>query len=191
MNNPIAPRRSRPKFLPELVVAGLIFAGGAYFWSQNLAPQTPLAPKMVAAARATDTSEPNWKDAPDAEKKAAEAIIVAQLEAFKADDWDKAVTYQAADLRQNFASVEDFKRMIKTNYPQFANYESVKWGKARIDGSMLQIQVSITGKDGVQIAALYSMNKEPVDPKDRKKTDYRVSGVTGGQAQKAPDSKIV
>ena len=177
------PRRKR-NFLPELVVAGLIFAGGAWFWSQNLSPQSPLAPEMVAAQAApVQAAEPDWKEAPAAEKTAAQKIIVAQLEAFKADQWDKAVTYQSADLRQSFASTKQFEQVIKTNYPQFASYKAVKFGRARVAGPLLQIQVSLTGKDGVQIAALYSMVKEPVDPKKPKITEYRVSGVSGGSQQ--------
>lgn len=191
MNSSTEPQRSQPRsqpsfkprskksFLPELLVAGLIFAGGAWFWSQNLSPQTPLAPEM-AAAQVAPVADENWKTAPDAEKKAAQKIIVAQLEAFKADNWDKAVTFQSAALKQSFASTEQFEEVIKKNYPQFASYKTMRFGQARVDGPLLQIQVTLTGKDDVQIAALYSMIKEPVDPKKPKDTEYRVSGVSGG-----------
>ncbi len=175
------PRRKR-NFLPELLVAGLIFAGGAWFWSQNLSPQSPFAPEM-AAAQAAPAAEPDWKPAPEAEAKAAEKIIVAQLDAFKADHWDEAVTYQSAGLRQSFASTKQFEQIIKATYPQFASYKEVKFGKARIAGPLLQVQASLTGKDGVQIAALYSMIKEPIDSKKPKVTAYRVSGVSGGSSQ--------
>ena len=182
-------RRRAKNFLPELLVAGLIFAGGAWFWSQNLAPQSPRSPEMVAA-QAAPAPQPKWQEAPAKEKAAAQKVIVAQLEAFKADDWDKAVTYQAAGLRQSFASTKQFEEVIKKNYPQFASYKEVKFGKARSAGPLLQIQVSLTGKDGTQIAALYSMIKEPVDPKKPKVTAYRVAGVSGG-SQQLSDAKTV
>ena len=191
-NAPIPPRRRKAKnFLPELLVAGLIFTGGAWFWTNNLSPETPVAPEVAAApVQAQAAPEPNWKEAPAKEKEAAQKIIVAQLDAFKADDWDKAVTYQSAGLRRSFASTKQFEEVIKKTYPQFASYKEVKFGKARIDGPMLQIQVQLTGKDGTQIAALYSMIKEPIDPKKPKVTAYRVSGVTGGSEQLS-DAKTV
>lgn len=183
MNSENTPRKGK-NFLPEIIVAGLILAGGGWFWSQNLAPAIPLAPEMKAA-QAQEKEEPpaNWKEAPQNEKKAAQKIIMAQLEEFKADDYEEAAKYQASGLRQNFSSTEQFRQVIKDNYPQFANYKSVKWGKSRIDGPMLQIQIVITGEDDVQIAALYSMIKEDVGEKGNEKKEYRVSGVSGGSEQ--------
>ena len=181
MNNENSPRKGK-NYLPEIIVAGLVLAGGGWFWSQNLTPQIPRAPEM-AQAQAQEAPPQNWKEAPTKEKEAAQKIIMAQLEAFKADDYDEAVKYQAAGLRGSFASTEQFRQVIKTNYPQFANYKSVQWGEARIDGPMLQIKIVITGKDDVQIAALYSMIKEDVGEKGETKLEYRVNGVSGGSKQ--------
>ncbi len=188
MNSEKSPRKGK-NFLPEILVAGLILAGGGWFWSQNLTPAIPLAPEM-AAAQAQEAPPANWKKAPEKEVKAAQKIIMTQLEAFKADDYEEAAKYQAAGLRDSFGSTEQFRQVIKTNYPQFANYKSVKWGKSRIDGPMLQIQVVITGQDDVQIAALYSMIKENVGEKSKEKLEYRVSGVSGGSEQ-ISDAKTV
>lgn len=176
------PKRKGKNFLPEILIAGFILAGGGWFWSKNLTPALPLAPEM-RAAQAQEAPPENWKDAPATEKAAAQKIIMTQLEAFKADDYEEAAKYQASGLRENFASTEQFREVIKTNYPQFANYKSVKWGKARSDGPMLQIQIVITGKDGVQIAALYSMIQEEGGEKGKSKKEYRVSGVSGGSEQ--------
>lgn len=181
MNSAKTPRKGK-NYLPEILVAGLVLAGGSWFWSQNLTSALPLAPEM-AAAQAQEAPPQNWKVAPEKEVKAAQKIIMAQLEAFKADDYDEAAKYQAAGLRDSFASTEQFRQVIKNNYPQFANYKTVKWGKSRIDGPLLQIQVVITGQDDVQIAALYSMVKEDVGEKGKEKWEYRVSGVSGGSEQ--------
>lgn len=176
------PQRKSKNFLPEIIIAGLILAGGGWFWSQNLTPAIPLAPEMKAA-QAQEAPPANWKAAPEAEKKAAQKIIMAQLEAFKAEDYEEAAKYQSSGLRDSFGSTERFRDAIKANYPQFANYKSVKWGKSRIDGPMLQIQIVITGQDDVEIAALYSMIKEDVGEKGKEKKEYRVSGVSGGSEQ--------
>ena len=181
MNSEKTPRRGK-NYLPEILVAGLVLAGGGWFWSQNLTPALPLAPEM-AAAQAQEAPPENWQAAPEKEVKAAQKIIMAQLKAFKADDYEEAAKYQASGLRQNFASTEQFRQVIKTNYPQFANYKAVTWGKSRIDGPMLQIQIVITGQDDLQIAALYSMIKENVGEKGKEKLEYRVSGVSGGSEQ--------
>lgn len=178
-------RKSKKNFLPEILIAGIIFGAGAWYWSQNL---TPLVPEMkIAQAQEQDEAPANWKAAPAAEKQAAQKIIVAQLEAFKADDYKTAEKYQASGLKQSFASTAQFEQMIKANYPQFAHYKDVKWGDARIDGPMLQIQMVIVGQDDAQIAALYSMIKEKVtDDKGVTTMEYRVSGVNGGSMKLAP-----
>lgn len=185
-----APKRKSKNFLPEIIVAGLIFGGGAWYWSQNLTPLIPSAPEM-ASAQAQEAVPENWKDASAAQKLAAQKIIVAQLDAFKADDYEEAAKYQSSALKGNFGSNEQFRAMIKTNYPQFASYKAVKWGKARVDGPLLQIQVVITAQDDSQIAALYSMIKEKVtDKKGKTTTEYRVSGVSGGSEQVAPSQVV-
>ncbi len=188
MNSKKTPGKGK-NYLPEILVAGLILAGGGWFWSQNLTPAIPLAPEM-AAAQAQEAPPAEWKEAPENEVKAAQKIIMTQLEAFKADDYDEAVKYQSAALRGSFPSTAQFRQVIKQNYPQFANYKAVKWGKSRIDGPMLQIQIVITGQDDVQIAALYSMIKENVGEQGKEKLEYRVSGVSGGSEQ-ISDAKTV
>ena len=163
MNSEKTPRKGK-NYLPEILVAGLIIVGGGWFWSHNLTPE-------MATAQAQEAPEPAWKTAPAAETKAAKAVIMKQLEAFKADDYEEAVKYQASGLRDSFASTEQFRQIIKENYPQFANYKSVTWGKARIDGPLLQVQIVITGQDDVEIAALYSMIKEDVGEEGKPKME--------------------
>ena len=178
--------RKSKNYLPEILIAGVIFGVGAWFWSQNLTPAIPIAPEM-RVAQAQEEAPANWKVAPAKEKQAAQKIIVAQLEAFKADDYKTAEKYQASGLKQVFSSTQQFRDMIQGTYPQFAHYKSVKWGDARIDGSRLQIQMVIVGEDDVQIAALYSMVKEKVkDAKGKTTMEYRVSGVNGGSMKIAP-----
>ncbi len=181
-------RKGKKNFLPEILIAGVIFGAGAWFWSQNLTPAMPIAPEMkIAQAQEQDETPANWKVAPAAEKQAAQKVIVAQLEAFKADDYKAAEKYQASGLKQVIGSTEQFEAMIKGTYPQFAHYKDVKWGDARIDGPRLQIQMVITGDDDVQIAALYSMIKEKVtDNKGKTTMEYRISGVNGGSMKLAP-----
>lgn len=188
--SPQRPQRKGKNFLPEILVAGVIFGAGAWFWSQNLTPAIPIAPEM-RVAQAQEEAPANWKEAPEKEQQAAQKVIVAQLEAFKIDDYKEAEKYQSSGLKGSFGSTEQFRQVIKQNYPQFANYKAVKWGKARIDGPLFQIQIVIVGQDDAEIAALYSMVKEKVtDDKGKTTLEYRVSGVTGGSMQ-IGDTQVV
>lgn len=110
----------------------------------------------------------------DAERKAVTGAIEAQLKAFKADDYAAAMKYQSAALREQVDSAEDFRRMIKNSYPQFAKYKSITYGNATCDpkAERVAIQVTVTGEDKITVKAIYLMVKE--------KDGYKVDGVEGG-----------
>lgn len=124
-----------------------------------------------------------WRAPTANERKAALSSIKNQLDAFKRDDYTAATKYQSKALRQNFPSVKTFQQMIKAGYPQFARYNSVTFGSDQIDksGKFFQVPVSVTGADGVKADALYMMIFED--------GIWRVSGVSGGNAQVKPQTK--
>ncbi len=131
------------------------------------------APAQSApAAKPKISQAPAWKPAPGAQRAAAAASIRAQLEAFKRDDWEKAATYQSEALRRNFRTTAQFRAIIENNYPQFANYKSVAFDAARALGNQVEMQVRLTGQDGIKVRAVYLMVKE--------RGAYRVAGVQGG-----------
>ena len=117
---------------------------------------------------------PHWRAASAKERASAIASVVAQLDAFKADDYKRAAKYQSRGLRRNFSSVENFRGVIQGSYPQFADYKKAKFGKARAseDGFIVEIPIELTGNDGVMVRAQYSLVLE-----DKL---YRVAGVSGG-----------
>jgi len=119
------------------------------------------------------------------EKKAAIAAIEAQLKAFRENDYVKAEKYQSRGLRENFDNPEDFKRMMKQSYPQFANYKSATFGDARCttDGKLLQVPITLIGNDGVTVKALYVMVKEDAE--------WKVTSVIGGIVVKPKTQDIV
>lgn len=139
---------------------------------------TPLcAPAHCAPAKpktAPKVAPPTWKPATLAQRAAAAASIRAQLDAFKRNDWTKAATYQSEGLRQQFGTVAQFRSVIERGYPQFAKSKSVAFDEARAVGNVVEIQVRLTGQDGVKLRAIYQMIKE--------KGLYRVAGVQGGAA---------
>ncbi len=107
--------------------------------------------------------------------------IRSQLDAFRRDDYTTAMRYQSADLSRNFASIKDFRNMMKLRYPQFARYRSVRFGPARCDtkAQYLAVPVAVTGRDKVRVTALYFMTRE--------KGLFRVAGVQpGGPVSRRP-----
>src|SRR5205814_533673 len=77
---------------------------------------------MAAAVRRHTAPGPearrHWRPATTAERRAAIASIQAQLDAFRKDDYQQAVSYQSASLKRSFRSVTEFRRMMKRSYPQ-------------------------------------------------------------------------
>lgn len=118
-----------------------------------------------------------WRAASTKERSAAIASATAQLQAFKADDYELAAKYQSQGLKKNFPSVADFQRIIQNSYPEFAHYKTAKFGAARAtkNGAMVELPVVLTGQNGATVRAVYSMVLES--------EGYRVAGVTGGGAR--------
>lgn len=140
-----------------------------------------LTPAAAQGARPTSESPlGTMRPAKAAERQAVSASITAQLKAFQKDDFQKAAQYQSAGLKRNFPSIAAFRQMMKTAYPQFTNYKSVQFGDARADssGQHVLMPMTLVGRDGVTLHALYLMVKEG-------KT-YHVEGVMGGAKPPSP-----
>ncbi|BDI34020.1 hypothetical protein CCAX7_60710 [Capsulimonas corticalis] len=116
----------------------------------------------------------NWREARPEERKAAMACVDGQLDAFRKDDYPKAISYQSEILRPQFRSATQFRNMIIHFYPEFSNARKVDYGRAFTDGSgrLLAIRVDLTGANGRHVSARYRLIKE--------KNTYRVMGVDDG-----------
>lgn len=158
-----------------------LLAGGAY--SRCLLANRGADVRL--AADPEPPKEPAWRAAKEAERKAAIASIEAQLKAFKADDYGKAEKYQSSELRQNFRNPDDFRRMMRESYPEFANYKSAVFGEARCNetGELLEIPITLTGQNRVVVKATYMMIRED--------GGYRVLGVSGGLRKKVDLRNVI
>ena len=116
----------------------------------------------------------HWRMATELERKAAARSIQAQLDAFRKDDYRTAITWQSQSLKEIFPSIDQFRHMMITGYPQFAHYKSVEFGPAQADesGDHVRMMIHLTGRDGIKVSALYEMVLE--------EGAYRVRGVSGG-----------
>ncbi len=130
--------------------------------------------EVQSSPNSGDNSGPTLTPAKPAVAKAVKASIIAQLNAFKKDDYAKASIYQSSLLRQNFTSADAFRSMMKTQYPEFASYKSISFGpiETTSDKKAVEAAVKLTGTDGYTVAAVYLMIME--------NGLYRVAGVQGG-----------
>lgn len=159
---------------------------GAYFWTQSTNDAILSGQSLAIAAPAKKAAPPKGAKAPSpapavvfkaatpAQKAAAQKSINLQLAAFKRGDWPDAVRYQSTVLKRNFPSNAAFQSMMETNYPQFVSSRKVVFGRAIAGGNRVQIEVKVTGTDGVVVECAYLMVKES--------GVYKVEGVAGGLA---------
>lgn len=112
-----------------------------------------------------------WIQVPEAKKKVITASITQQLNAFKADDYTKAAEFQSSALRRNFSSTAMFRAIIRRSYPEFADYKSVTFGRARMDPDQKRVAILtlVKGSTGKTSRVIYFMVNED--------NQYRVDGV--------------
>ncbi len=85
------------------------------------------------------------------------AVISAQIDAFKANDLDRAFSYASPTIKRLFGSAERFGRMVKQSYPMVWRPERVRFG-VFTDRSGQPVQtVFFTDKAGSVFEASYHM----------------------------------
>jgi Domain of unknown function (DUF4864) len=95
--------------------------------------------------------------AQDADVTAARASALAQLEAFRQGDFDRAYTYASVVIREQFGR-EAFERMVRLGYPQIAAPATVTMdGAERAPNGSVFLFLRVRGADGVAVEAVYEM----------------------------------
>ncbi len=108
----------------------------------------------------------------DAEVKAAQSTIEGQLKAFQAGDGELAYSFAAPSIKRIFPTVETFMNMVESGYQPVRQPRNFTFGKVQEMGpnSVVQ-QVMITGPDGKEYEALYTLERQPDGV-------YRITGVS-------------
>jgi ketosteroid isomerase-like protein len=104
------------------------------------------------------------QDVPPQDRAAIQAVIRAQIEAFKKDDAARAFSFAAPGIRQVFQTPERFIEMVKTGYAQIYRPLKVEFGPAsRSTGTLQQVRqiVNLVGLDGKKAVAYYLMERQP------------------------------
>ncbi len=109
----------------------------------------PLAVVTNGSARADD------------ESAAFQAVISAQLDAFRRDDWPAAFGYASPAIRDQFGDPDQFRRMVMDGYLPVARPRIFEYEPATVvDGRPTQ-PVFVVGPDGIAHRALYFMEPQP------------------------------
>jgi len=108
----------------------------------------------------------------EAEIQAAQGTIEAQLKAFQAGDGALAYSYAAPSIKRIFPTVETFMGMVESGYQPVGHPKNFSFGKVEEMGetSIVQ-QVLITGPDGKEYEAVYTLELQPDGV-------YRITGVS-------------
>ena len=118
-----------------------------------LAVAWSLAP--ATAARAADAPDVSQGDA-----RGVRAVILAQFDAFSADDAKRAFSYATPKLREMFGTADRFIEVVRAAYPAVYRHETVAFLKPELaEGSLVQ-GVHLTDAEGVLWLALYRLERQ-------------------------------
>jgi hypothetical protein len=121
-----------------------------------------LAAILLAVIAVAALAAPPAGDAalPAEEWKAIRQVIDEQLQALKAGDGTKAMTYAAPDLRAQFGTPERFLRMVRQSYSALLEARASTFLKgAVIDGATIQPLQLVLPDSTVQVA-IYQMRRQ-------------------------------
>jgi hypothetical protein len=105
----------------------------------------------------------------DTEREAIRRVIIAQIEAFQADDGIQAFLYAAPTIRQQFKSVGNFMRMVRSSYHVVYRPRGVVFGDlTEMQGFPAQA-VFLMAQTGEIVKAVYLMQQQP-------SKDWRIAG---------------
>src|SRR6476619_4139500 len=89
-----------------------------------------------------------------ADRSQFQAIITGQIEAFRADDGDKAYGFAAPTIHQIFPTVDVFMAMVKQGYKPVYRPQTFSFGEAGTDPLGRPVQhVTIVGPAGLTYEA--------------------------------------
>ncbi|WP_298844192.1 DUF4864 domain-containing protein [uncultured Roseobacter sp.] len=86
--------------------------------------------------------------AAQAEPADIEATIDRQLQAFQADDFDRAFTFASPNLQRLFQSPQNFQRMVTQGYPMVWRFSEFRFLELREESGAFWQRVMITDEKG-------------------------------------------
>ena len=115
---------------------------------------------LLSLSLAFSASAGTAAELPEAQAKAVRAVIEAQLEAFAADDAERAFSYAAPSIHQMFETAPQFMAMVQGRYSMLVKPESVVFLlPSSVRGSVIQ-EVLLRDSGGRLWRAAYRL--EPI-----------------------------
>ena len=95
-----------------------------------------------------------------ADRRAIEATIRQQLDAFRSDDAERAFGFASPDIRRQFGSSDNFMRVVRERYEPVYRPSAVQFGRLdAIAGGWIQ-SVDLVDGDGRVWRALFTMRRQ-------------------------------
>lgn len=98
-------------------------------------------------------------EAPVELRNGAQAVIDSQMNAFRAQDHNKAFSHAAPTLQKMFGSTDRFIGMVKQGYGAIYRAKNWSFGRSGMQGETLYQEVLISGPNGGDWLALYTLRK--------------------------------
>lgn len=96
-----------------------------------------------------------------AQEEPIQQTITAQIEAFRADDFERAYDLASPTIHQIFGPTENFAAMVTSGYPMVVNPAQVEMQDLRTVGGALWQRVRITDQKGQAFLLDYQMVEGP------------------------------
>ena len=96
-----------------------------------------------------------------AQESPIQQTITAQIEAFRASDFERAYTYASPNIHNLFGATENFATMVVTGYPMVVNPAQVEMLDLREVAGNLWQRVRITDQKGQAYLLDYQMVEGP------------------------------
>ena len=110
----------------------------------------------------------------DAVKKELSAVIDGQLAAFRADDYPKAYTFAASEIKGMFPP-DEFEKMVRSQYAVIAKSTATEYGLAFDTGEEAVVNVRIENAEKKSVEYQYMLKKE--------ESGWKISGVAEVKAE--------
>ena len=114
---------------------------------------------------------------PDGERAAIRSTIERQVDAFRADDGERAFAFADENIRAMFGDPARFMAMVREGYAMIYRPRSYAFGAAEDRGDVVAQIVEFDGLDGTSAVAVYEMRRQPGG-------GFRIAGVYLLRAQR-------
>lgn len=137
-------------------------------------PPALLTAALLAAAPLTPARAQS-----DADAAAIQETIRAQIEAFQADDWERAFTFASPNIQSIFRNPENFSRMVTNGFPMVWRPKTYDAGALTDTPAGLQQTMLFEDQQGRLFIADYTMQLV--------NGEWRINGV---QIRPAPEQSV-